>query len=235
MRTTPSGLDAPTRNPGLDTVNNMPTGPPTQALAPLSGRHRALIQPPAPLSGRHRALTQPPAPLSGRHRALMQPPAPLSGRHRALMQPPAPLSGRHRALMQPPAPLSAHNTPFQRFFAQQRRHRFQRPHTTNQQRCHWLQIPPVARQISKTAGSAPCTHATAGTTVGPQHIISAIVRSTEASPVSKNAHNQPTEVSLVADPACSPPIRKDRRIHASLGGKSHIEDELHQVAWTTVM
>ena len=169
MRTTPSGLDAPTRNPGLDTVNNMPTGPPTQALAPLSGRHRALIQPPAPLSGRHRALMQPlaplsgrhralmqpPAPLSGRHRALMQPPAPLLGRHRALMQPPAPLLGRHRALMQPPAPLSALNTSFQRFFAQQRRHRFQRPHTTNQHRCHWLQIPPVARQIGKISASMP--------------------------------------------------------------------------------
>ena len=193
MRTTPSGLDAPTRNPGLDTVNNMPTGPPTQALAPLSGRHRALIQPPAPLSG------------------------------------------RHRALMQPPAPLSALNTSFQRFFAQQRRHRFQRPHITNQQRCHWLQIPPADCQIGKTVGLSPSTHATAGTTVGPQHPISAIFRSTEASPVSKTAHNQPTEVSLVADPACSPPKRKDRRIHASLGGKSHIEDELHKVAWTTVM
>ena len=145
MRTTPSGLDAPTRNPGLDTVNNMPTGPPTQALAPLSGRHRALMQPPAP--------------LSGRHRALMQPPAPLSGRHRALMQPPAPLLGRHRALMQPPAPLSALNTSFQRFFAQQRCHRFQRPHTTNQQRCHWLQIPPVARQIGKISASMPVSAA----------------------------------------------------------------------------
>ena len=165
----------------------------------------------------------------------MQPLAPLSGRHLALMQPLAPLSGRHLALMQPPAPLTGHNTPFQPFFTQQRRHRFQRPHTTNWQRCHWLQIPPVACQISKiagsapsthatvgttvgpapsthatagtTVGSAPSTHATTGTTVGPQHPISAVFRSTEASPVSKTAYNQLAEVSLVADPACSLPTK----------------------------
>ena len=132
MRTTPSGLDAPTRNPGLDTVNNMLTSPPTQPLAPLSSRHRA----------------------------LMQPLAPLSGRDRALMQPLAPLSGRDRALMQPLAPLSAHNTPFQPFFTQQRRHRFQRPHTTNQQRCHWLRIPPVARKRGRISASIPVSAAT---------------------------------------------------------------------------
>ena len=136
--------------------------------------------------------------------------------------------------MQPLAPLSVHNTAFQPFFTQQRCHRFQRRHTTNQQRCHWLQIPPADCQIGKTVGLSPSTHATAGTTVGPapsthattgttvgpQHRMSAIFHSTEVSPVSETAHNQPTEVSLVADPACRPPKWQDIRIHTSLGGKS---------------
>ena len=63
-----------------------------------------------------------------------------------------------------------------------------------------------------TVGPGSSTYATAGTTVGPQHPVSAIFHSTEASPVSKTAHNQPTEVSLVADPACSVPNKQDRRV-----------------------
>ena len=44
-------------------------------------------------------------------------------------------------------------------FTQQRCYRFQRPHTTNQQRCHWLQIPPVDRHNGKISASTPVSAA----------------------------------------------------------------------------
>ena len=67
-----------------------------------------------------------------------------------------------------------------------------------------------SRRVVSMPGRPPSP--STGTTVGPRHPISAIFHSTEASPVSKTAYNQPTEVSLVADPACSVPNKQDRRV-----------------------